>query len=425
MKLENALVGTTIQLKVTYSGKATGYTWTKGNTRVADWDDPLDVTYFETLKRRCELDTTTGTLTIRDLKEEDAARYKGEALVSNTYVSSNYDLRVFPSLNKPMVTCNVIGGNYTILCDHQPDPPTYMWLSKDGLVTGTKANYWLTNFNKTLTLTSAKVPFQPLECVVQNPVSNKSTPVPQDCFKGLISNAEENRRRDGLIIFAVIGSIVILAVCIGIFLWRKFGKSLPQCLGRHGFDTKDSAEQSPLVSDVNAAVGATVRLTLKHTGEAKGYIWTKENETIAECDSHGEVSYHDALKDRCELSTSTGELTIRDLRVADSSRYKGEALLDSGSSVTDIHLSVSDESTCQGPGNDVPQSGSGEGGNADDPDQRSNLQEAKLQVISAGDPKNEKIEYESEAVNDRPSPQHSLSSGEKGDETLETKNEDG
>lgn len=351
VKLENALVGTTIQLMVTYSGKATGYTWTKGNTRVADWDDPLDVTYFETLKRRCELDTTTGTLTIRDLKEEDAARYKGEALVSNTYVSSNYDLRVFPSLNKPIVTCNVIGGNYTILCDHQPDPPTYMWLSKDGLVTGTKANYWLTNFNKTLTLTSAKVPFQPLECVVQNPVSNKSAPVPQDCFKGLISNAEENRRRDGLIIFAVIGT---LAVCIGIFLWCRFGKSRPQSRGPHGVDTKDPAEQSLFVS------GTTPHL----------------------------------MDDNLHNPPSCDE-------------------------------DKADESTCQGPGNDVPQSGSGEGGSADDPDQRSNLQEAKLQVISAGDPKNEKIEYESEAVNERPSSQHSLSSGEKEDETLETKNEDG
>ncbi|XP_078512747.1 CD48 antigen-like isoform X2 [Lissotriton helveticus] len=232
----NALVGTTVHLKVIYTGKSTGYTWTKGTTRVADWDEPGKVTYYETLKGRCELNTSTGVLTIRDLKEEDSASYKGEAVVNNIYESSNYDLRVYPNLTKPTVTCFVLSGNFTLSCDHQPDPPTYTWRKNGVVVTATDPNYWLSNDNKDLTLTHAKAPFQSLKCVVQNPVSNNSAPIPLGCFEGLINNEEKTPRRRWVLIFPVIGS---LAVGLLVFKRTRENQKNP----RDGVDAKSEEER--------------------------------------------------------------------------------------------------------------------------------------------------------------------------------------
>ncbi|XP_078512489.1 phospholipase A1 member A [Lissotriton helveticus] len=92
----NATVGATVQLQLSYSGEATGYTWTKGDERVAEWDFPLSVTYYDALKGRCDLNTSSGALTIRGLQQGDADSYRGEALVGNRYIVSNFHLHVFP-----------------------------------------------------------------------------------------------------------------------------------------------------------------------------------------------------------------------------------------------------------------------------------------------------------------------------------------
>ncbi|KAJ1112331.1 hypothetical protein NDU88_000599 [Pleurodeles waltl] len=248
VKVVNALVGGTVQLNLTYSGKATGYTWTKGSQRVAEWDDPLDVTYYVTLKGRCQLNKSTGVLIITNLQETDSARYKGEALVNSQYIPSNFDLHVFPNLINPTVTCYVKGENYTIDCDHQPEPKTYSWRSQGQLVAERNTDYSLSNSGKTLILKNAKVPFQSLECVVQNPVSKKSAPVPQDCFEGLINNKAENTHgHHGLIASVVI--FPILAVFFGFFISWKSSISPLQWLSRRGNDARGSPEQQNLKHD--------------------------------------------------------------------------------------------------------------------------------------------------------------------------------
>ncbi|XP_069058897.1 uncharacterized protein [Pleurodeles waltl] len=268
VKVVNALVGGTVQLNLTYSGKATGYTWTKGSQRVAEWDDPLDVTYYVTLKGRCQLNKSTGVLIITNLQETDSARYKGEALVNSQYIPSNFDLHVFPNLINPTVTCYVKGENYTIDCDHQPEPKTYSWRSQGQLVAERNTDYSLSNSGKTLILKNAKVPFQSLECVVQNPVSKKSAPVPQDCFEGLINNKENTHGHYGLIPFIVIFSILMLAV-VGFLLYRAFCINPFQWFIRRGIDAQKSPEENNLKSELHLELeeGPSQRLS-QHCNDA-------------------------------------------------------------------------------------------------------------------------------------------------------------
>ncbi|NXE90044.1 LFA3 protein, partial [Menura novaehollandiae] len=124
------IVGENFTFPVKIDQKIVEMTWKKNKDKVAEWEGQK--TYFSPLLHRSML-MENGSLTIFNLKKNDAGTYELHYWDSVKDHSLNFVLFVFDLLPEPKISCNTSGGNLVLNCvaDFQ-GPLSYTWkLSND------------------------------------------------------------------------------------------------------------------------------------------------------------------------------------------------------------------------------------------------------------------------------------------------------
>ncbi|NWV76781.1 LFA3 protein, partial [Dasyornis broadbenti] len=107
-------------------------TWTKNKDKVAEWEWRNKPKYFEHFHNRSVL-MEDGSLTIINLKKNDAGTYELQYWDSERDHNLMFKLDVFDSFPEPKISCNSSGDNLALNCtaDFQR-PLNYSWkLSHD------------------------------------------------------------------------------------------------------------------------------------------------------------------------------------------------------------------------------------------------------------------------------------------------------
>ncbi|NWV24738.1 LFA3 protein, partial [Origma solitaria] len=126
------VVGENVTFPVKIGEKVVEIRWTKSNGIVAEWEGQNKPKYFEHFGNRSVL-MEDGSLTIINLKKNDADIYELQYWDSVRDHNLKFKLEVFDSFPGPKINCNTSGDNLVLNCtaDFQR-PLNYTWkLSND------------------------------------------------------------------------------------------------------------------------------------------------------------------------------------------------------------------------------------------------------------------------------------------------------
>ncbi|NWS34500.1 LFA3 protein, partial [Polioptila caerulea] len=101
--------------------------WKKNKDKVAEWEGLNNPTYFGPFHNRSVL-TENGSLTIVNLKKDDAGTYELQYWDSVNDHSLIFELSVLDSLPEPKISCNSSDGEVVLNCTaHFQRPLNYAW----------------------------------------------------------------------------------------------------------------------------------------------------------------------------------------------------------------------------------------------------------------------------------------------------------
>ncbi|XP_041638441.1 uncharacterized protein LOC121506668 isoform X2 [Cheilinus undulatus] len=172
--------------------------WKYNEDIAADWHGN-EFECFGQFKGRCEVNTDTGELTIKELNLNDSGIYTPEI---NYKVSSKTQLSVISRVAKPSVetSCNTEMTNCDVTCEGntaEAEPITYTWFI-DG-------EHGPSNEELIITKDSKEYSFR---CLMMNPVSNETSES--------ITNPIIKQEQERLISILVPVVVVIVLVLIGV-----------------------------------------------------------------------------------------------------------------------------------------------------------------------------------------------------------------
>ncbi|XP_069491891.1 uncharacterized protein [Ambystoma mexicanum] len=213
--MQNALEGRSILLTPRFEGSPEGFVWRKGHDKICEQDPPEPVIHYDLIDRS-EINHTTLALTIRHLQLSDSGRYKSEVLINGDYKPTDWDLRVFPFLGQPEVSCNITKGRRMVWCGLHPEPsqpPDFLWKKDNSSIS--VPDYSLGPDKKTLTLNDKATSVLGLECVVKNAAMESRAAVPSDCFP-------EDQPLRGRYWFTALSVVVVLvALVVSAYIYAR------------------------------------------------------------------------------------------------------------------------------------------------------------------------------------------------------------
>ncbi|NXH26062.1 LFA3 protein, partial [Myiagra hebetior] len=121
------IVGENFTFPVKVDQKVKEYTWKKNKDKVAEWDGLNKPTYFGPLWNRSVL-FENGSLTIVDLKKDDAGAYELQNWDSMEDHFLNFVLVVLDPLPEPKISCNTSDHKLVLNCTANfQGPLNYTW----------------------------------------------------------------------------------------------------------------------------------------------------------------------------------------------------------------------------------------------------------------------------------------------------------
>ncbi|NXR91361.1 LFA3 protein, partial [Hypocryptadius cinnamomeus] len=109
------IMGENFTFPVKIDQKIVETVWKKNKDKVAEWEEQSKPTYFGPLRDRSVL-MENGSLTIINLKNDDAGTYE---LVYRDYAEDhhlNFELLVLDSFPEPKISCNTSDGELVLNC---------------------------------------------------------------------------------------------------------------------------------------------------------------------------------------------------------------------------------------------------------------------------------------------------------------------
>ncbi|KAM7180755.1 lymphocyte function-associated antigen 3 isoform 3-T3 [Macrochelys suwanniensis] len=202
----------------TFSPKVNGtireITWMKRKNKVAEWELDGSPTYFSSLAERGVLDTSSGSLTIKNLRIGDAAEYEAQVLpVHDVQLqSTKFVLEVLAPPPPSVLNCSVINDQIRISCAiHFSKDVRYSWYQGGRKIIGANS--------PVLQLKENADPTEKVLCIreVSKTKINETISL-SSCFPS--SPKSLSRTRDGLVAIFV---VVILLLFVGALfvLWKK------------------------------------------------------------------------------------------------------------------------------------------------------------------------------------------------------------
>ncbi|XP_069491890.1 uncharacterized protein [Ambystoma mexicanum] len=268
--MQNALEGRSILLTPRFEGSPEGFVWRKGHDKICEQDPPEPVIHYDLIDRS-EINHTTLALTIRHLQLSDSGRYKSEVLINGDYKPTDWDLRVFPFLGQPEVSCNITKGRRMVWCGLHPEPsqpPDFLWKKDNSSIS--VPDYSLGPDKKTLTLNDKATSVLGLECVVKNAAMESRAAVPSDCFP-------EDQPLRGRYWFTALSVVVVLvALVVSAYIYAR---SAPRDLNVIPLEGNPRAVTVSWQPPLEAKCKITA-YTLFYTTDTNSPIWSWERKSI-------------------------------------------------------------------------------------------------------------------------------------------------
>ncbi|XP_041637767.1 uncharacterized protein LOC121506177 isoform X3 [Cheilinus undulatus] len=246
-----------------------GIEWKHNGNIAAGWYGDK----FECLNQfegRCEVNTETGALTIKELKLTDNGIYTPEI---NSKVYNKIELSVISRVAKPSVVkfCNTEMTRCSLTCEGNTadtEPITYKWLLDD--VDGPS--------DKVLTITEDTKEYS-FRCLMMNPVINETS---ESVTNPIIIKQERNRL--ALIIGLVVGAIVLVVIVVAVFFIReKRRKSKKQIIELTERDEEgEEEERGPLNQPPDCEGQPKDNQHLSNGAETESVTPETSNQSLAE-----------------------------------------------------------------------------------------------------------------------------------------------
>ncbi|KAG7463647.1 hypothetical protein MATL_G00178800 [Megalops atlanticus] len=120
-----------ITLRPAIDGKWDEILWKHNGNKVVELDQSSQQEFGQ-FKGRITLNHATGDLTLKNLKKNDSGNYTAELQIAGHLKYYHQEVKVFDTLTKPKVTCNVSDTTVTLLCAGDLSPVTqYSWEGPD------------------------------------------------------------------------------------------------------------------------------------------------------------------------------------------------------------------------------------------------------------------------------------------------------
>nr|XP_013805428.1 PREDICTED: lymphocyte function-associated antigen 3 [Apteryx mantelli mantelli] len=111
------ILGENFTFPVKIDKKLVEITWKKNKDKVAEWEEQSKTVYFTSLRNRGLLNKETGSLTIFNLENNDAATYALEYLTSDEKNPVlTFILTVLDPPSEPTISCNIGGDDLVLKC---------------------------------------------------------------------------------------------------------------------------------------------------------------------------------------------------------------------------------------------------------------------------------------------------------------------
>ncbi|XP_008071708.1 lymphocyte function-associated antigen 3 isoform X2 [Carlito syrichta] len=179
--------------------------WTKQKDKVVEWEQ-AEQKDFPPFEKRVRLNTTSGELTVLNLRPSDEDEYKIESLPP-VPGATRFFLHVLEPLPPPTLNCTSANGNITIRCstlEHHNRHPQLITYS------------WDCSSEQCKNISIAEISFkigtdlrQEVKCIVKNPLSRNASSI---ILAACVSSRAHSRHRLPLIAapFAIIITCIVL-----------------------------------------------------------------------------------------------------------------------------------------------------------------------------------------------------------------------
>ncbi|XP_048835015.1 uncharacterized protein LOC125709963 isoform X2 [Brienomyrus brachyistius] len=242
------LVGGNVTLKPSVDQSISSITWKRGQDKAAEWDKMLHIDYYTICKTepRCQLNHSTGELTIMKLKPNEKLNLSAE--INGMAAKSFFTVIALGHVSKPSVGINCTNNQCDLVCEgNDKEYTSYYWMENNKAI-----------HSKNLTVYKSDKLDKTYRCEANNILSSEKSDLIReaDLFKGGVTY----------------GGITTAIICILIILVAVAGAGILYYKKQACFKNKQNDEKNKRQNHHNGETGEGKTMIEKEDRSPQGVI---------------------------------------------------------------------------------------------------------------------------------------------------------
>ncbi|XP_028810033.1 uncharacterized protein LOC114764512 [Denticeps clupeoides] len=255
-----------LSLRPNFRGNKEEILWKHNDNKMVEWEkNTPEVSEYLQFKKRTQLNTETGDVTVRKVTTADSGLYEANIIIDGTIKSFTQQVKVIDPVRNIRISCNETGSTVTLVCEADGPLLSYSW-SGSGLQNPENRN--------PIQISGENLGSNYI-CVGRNPVSEeKKSYTAGDC-----STRDRTVFLDGSVVGCLILLLILMVlVLVGLLVYKRLKSRRDQA-------NKESDEERPQYNqDMDHVQEGEEERLLKQPGKKKEVKQKHgdegENETI-------------------------------------------------------------------------------------------------------------------------------------------------